>query len=205
MGLPPLESSDVVIPLSWIEDSNKRWAEIMEKGIDFDSPEFDFKIGVDVAGMGNDLTVFAPRYTSDEIDMFAPLETHGKIDNIDIAYMIRDKFRQKTGTAFIDTIGEGAGTHQRLKEFDEAGDLNGVTVSTKFSETADGTDVTGEREFYNKRAHLYWQIRDALDPQFDPKLALPPDPELMQELAEIRKAKKTTEQRENIIGEERRA
>ncbi|HDY87828.1 MAG TPA: hypothetical protein ENH82_06885 [bacterium] len=190
MGLPPRESSDVVIPLAWVEAANERWYKLMEKGIDFDSPKFDFRLGVDVAGQGRDLTVFAPRYTSDDIDMFAPLETHGKINNIDIAYMIRDKFRKKTGTAFIDTIGEGAGAHQRLEEFDDDGDLEGVSVSTKYSESAEGTDITGEREFANKRAHLYWQLRDQLDPQFDPILALPPDPELTQELTELRKAKK---------------
>jgi hypothetical protein len=40
-----------------------------------------------------------------------------------------------------------------------------------------------EDKFINKRASLYWALREALDPKNDDSLALPDDDELIQELS----------------------
>ena len=44
------------------------------------------------------------------------------------------------------------------------------------------TDKSGKIRMTNLRAHLYWQLREALDPEGDVLLALPPDPELLGDL-----------------------
>jgi hypothetical protein len=90
--------------------------------------------------------------------------------------------------ALIDTIGEGAGVFSRLNE------LKLGATSVKFSEAAKDpsndkkelADFTGQRTFANIRAYCYWAIRDALDPQCNGNLALPPMDELTQDLTEPR-------------------
>lgn len=83
--------------------------------------------------------------------------------------------------ANIDTIGEGAGVYSRCREQD----LN--VVSAKFSKSAKGLkDYSDQRTFANMRAYCYWAIRDALNPEYEENLALPPDDELTEELHEVK-------------------
>jgi hypothetical protein len=46
--------------------------------------------------------------------------------------------------------------------------------------------MTGQYEFLNMRAYLYWAIRDWLDPKNKTEAMLPDDPELLQELTETK-------------------
>ena len=83
-------------------------------------------------------------------------------------------------SAFIDSLGEGAGVFSRLME------LQVNAIGVKASESAKGlTDITEQRTFANMRAYLYWALRDALDPALGGKLALPPVDELTQDLTEV--------------------
>ena len=170
LGEFPRESEDQLFPLSWIEAANERWAEIKPETV-----VGPLLLGCDIAGMGRDATVFAPRYG----DYVGRILEYSKADHMVSAGRIKNAIAHD-GTAFIDTIGEGAGVHSRLIE-------QGVnSISAKFSESAEGiSDATGEREFLNTRAACYWLLRDALDPRLGGKLALPPDDELTQELTEI--------------------
>jgi hypothetical protein len=45
--------------------------------------------------------------------------------------------------------------------------------------------MTGTRTFFNMRAYLHWALRDALDPAFKFDLAIPPCPELEEEISAI--------------------
>jgi len=172
LGEYPSEDEDALIPLIWIEMANERWKENGKKK-NGDS----LKLGVDVAGMGRDKTVFVPRYGNrvEKIEGFAKsghMETAGKIKN---------RVEGNGGRAYIDSIGEGAGVYSRCKE------QRLSVTSAKASHSAEGKkDVTGQREFDNMRAYMYWAVRDALDPQFGFNLELPPDDELKQELTETR-------------------
>jgi hypothetical protein len=63
--------------------------------------------------------------------------------------------------------------------------------SVKFSESAEWhkqplKDATGQYEFLNMRAYLYWSVRDWLDPSKGSKAMLPEDDNLMQELTETK-------------------
>jgi len=166
LGEFPKETDDQLIPLGWIEAANNRWRECGGKG------SGPLLLGVDVAGMGNDNTVFAHRRGNvvEKFDSFAKSDhmvTVGRMKSIDAE------------NRFIDTIGEGAGVYSRCHE------LGIKAVSAKFSEQRDIKDKTGEREFLNMRSYCYWAVRDWLDPQFGMNLALPPDDELTEELTAI--------------------
>ncbi len=182
LGEFPEESDDVLIPLSWIEAANDRWREMVA------NPEFTFnrsklRLGVDVAGMGRDNTNFAFRYDNfvEKIETQALEKT--EVIHMRTAGKIKQILKEhEEGYAFIDTIGEGAGVHSRLIE-------QGVkrAISCKFSHGAgDLTDVTGEYQFANMRAYLFWALRDALNPAHKFNLALPPNDDLTQGLTEIK-------------------
>lgn len=181
LGEFPDETEDALIPIHWVEAAQQRWLDIPQSDKELFIKGRELKLGVDVAGMGKDKTSFAYRYDNylDKIVLDSNkgkretihMENAGKIKNI-IA---------KGGYAFIDTIGEGAGVYSRLVE-------QGVenAISAKASENAKGLhDKTEVRTFANMRAFMHWSLRDDLDPQFNPTLALPPDDELTQELTEI--------------------
>jgi len=178
MGEFPRESEDVLIPRKWIEMANDRWIQFKATDGYVNEP---LKLGVDIAGMGRDKTVLAFRRG----DMIEHFKSYQQQDHMKTAGIIKNELRTNKDYAYIDTIGEGAGVYSRLRE------LNVRVISVKFSEAAkhndrDLTDLTGERKFLNMRAYLHWALRDALDPKFDCKLALPPDDELLEELTSIK-------------------
>ena len=177
LGEFPRESADVLIPYSWIEAANDRWLE-WNDGAKLEShPTF---IGVDVAGMGRDYTVCVHRMYNivKQIEVFNIRKD--PLVHMHIAGEVMQRLKPIFGGA-IDSIGEGAGVYSRMMELE----CNNI-ISAKGSYSAEGLyDISGEREFANMRAYLFWAIRDALNPAFGFNLALPPDDELTQELTEI--------------------
>ena len=81
---------------------------------------------------------------------------------------------------FIDVIGVGASAYDMLRS-------NQVRVQgVNFAEAEiirDMRDKSGRLKFRNVRAAAYWKLREALDPETGEELALPPDPELLADLA----------------------
>ena len=184
LGLFPREPEGQLIPLAWIERSNQLWIERNEQ---LKRPvDQNRRLGIDVAGMGNDSTVFIER---EDNFVFQP-EVFSKSDHMETAGIAKNRVGKRKMQVDVDTIGEGAGVYSRLKELQQLGEFDPeVKVnSVKFSEAAKDqygkffTDMTGEREFKNMRAYCYWAVRDGLDPQLGIDLALPPDEELKQEL-----------------------
>ncbi len=170
LGEFPEEAEGKLIYLSWLETSHDRWKALKGKG------EGDLKLGVDVAGMGRDRTVFVYR-RGNVVERIAAFV---KSDHMATVGKIKNDLTNTNDCAYIDTIGEGAGVYDRCRE------LNMNVRSAKFSEGAKGRkDKTGVRTFVNMRAYDYWALRDALDPNLEGELALPPDDELDQELTEI--------------------
>ncbi len=177
LGMWPREPEGQLIPLAWVEAAQERWKEWEASGSPISGP---LRLGVDVAGMGSDNTLFCWRYGN----VVARTAPQPRQDHMATAGAIKTAVeselhvRPHEGTAaYIDTIGEGAGVYSRTTE-------EGVpSYSVKFSEGAKGlNDMTDERTFANMRAYCYWAIRDALDPEFGINLALPPVDELTQDL-----------------------
>jgi len=174
MGEFPRASEDKLIPLFWIEKANERWENRRRANGGF------LILGVDVAGMGRDKTVFTYRY-GNVIEKF---DIYPKMSLMEVAGKIKNILDTEGGIAYIDGIGEGAGVFSRL---DEQG-VNCVCAKASYV-NKDLTDLTEERTFMNMRAYCFWALRDALNPEFDDlrePMALPPGDELTQELTEVR-------------------
>jgi len=182
LGLPPTESESQLIKISWIEASNNRWLELQDAGFKKFDDSISLRLGCDVAGMGRDKTVMLWRYDN----YVTKIMEYATSDHMEIAGRVVAALKNPDGLAFMDSIGEGAGSYARVKErYDERG-LPSQVVSVKYSENAKGlTDASLQRTFANMRAYCLWCIRDALDPQLGGMLALPPDEELAEELTEI--------------------
>ncbi len=178
MGEWPREPEGQLIPLSWVEAAQERWKEweaqgkpLKTKGGEWIAP---LRLGVDVAGMGVDNTVYLYRYG----DIVEKMEGFGQTDHMATAGRTKMILDATPGSrAFIDTIGEGAGVYSRLKEQKAPAESIKFSSSGKYKK-----DLTGQRQFLNLRACCYWAIRDALDPQHGGMLALPPNDELAQDL-----------------------
>jgi hypothetical protein len=185
-GLAPKVSSDVLVPAEWIEQANANYEKQQLDGFKITKP---LRLGADVAGMGTDSTCFCLRFGNTVTD-FKMLKGSGA-NHMETAGNIVDILRRHTRSnvkpkAFVDTIGEGAGVYSRLQELDQKS-----VYSCKFSESASKgsnplKDVTGQYEFLNMRAYLYWCIRDWLNPAINSEAALPRDKELAQELIQTK-------------------
>ena len=178
LGMFPKVSEDVLIPYEWIEIANRNWQELQASGF---TPAKSCKLGVDVAGMGRDNSVLCPRY-GNYVSQFEVHQSAGRADHMHVVGMTIPYLKKKGAKAFIDTIGEGAGVYSRLLEEEYRN-----AFSCKYSEGADGLhDITGEYEFANVRAYLYWALRDWLNPKNGFGAALPPCDQLMEEATETK-------------------
>ena len=78
---------------------------------------------------------------------------------------------------FLDLIGIGSSVFDHLKD-------NGVNVvGVNASASGHGRDRSGKLSFVNKRAELYWKLREALEPDNLHAIFLPPDERLLADLA----------------------
>lgn len=184
LGKFPKVADDVLIPQQWIEAAQERWK--LAQGKEPVSDELRF-LGVDVAGMGRDSTVFCER-KGRWVAELQSRNSGGQADHMAVAGEIADwRRRYPCMIASIDTIGEGAGVYSRLLEIDE----KKYIISCKYSEAAkknnlDLSDLTMQYKFINMRAYLFWCVRDWLNPKNNTGAMLPPDSQLAEEATEIR-------------------
>jgi hypothetical protein len=161
-----------VIPTSWVEAAQIRWRERSPRG------EM-LAMGVDVARGGKDSTFIATRHKTPDTDLwFDRLKGYPGKETPDgnvVAGLVIGE-RRDFAPIHLDVIGVGASPYDILNNAGQ--DVHGVNVSEK----ANSLDKSGRLSFFNLRSQLWWQMREALDPQADNGIALPPDPELMKEL-----------------------
>ena len=161
-----------VIPTRWVEIAQERWKERARKG------EL-MSMGVDVARGGKDQTVISKRYKTEDTDLwFDHLQMHpgretpsGRI----VAGLVIAEHRDHA-PIHLDVIGVGASPYDVLAEAGQP--VYGVNVSEK----ATRFDKSGRLSFMNQRSQLWWEMRQALDPEEENGICLPPDPELLKEL-----------------------
>ena len=175
-----------VIPTSWIEMAQERWLQqkpLFASGA-VPMPEQD-SLGVDVARGGNmggsevnahtDELVISARYG----DFFDTLVVHKGIDinnGAKAAALILEQ-RKHESPVHLDVVGVGTSPYDFLV-------TNSVyAIAVNGSSSPHGTTANGILRFYNRRAELYWRLREALDPGSGRAIALPPDPLLLVELA----------------------
>jgi len=89
---------------------------------------------------------------------------------------------------YIDVIGIGSSPYDSCRRM--GWQIHPVNVGSSAVDRAGKplTDRTGLLKFANIRTLLAWKLMEALDPQYNPTLMLPPDPKLKQELCNIRRA-----------------
>lgn len=156
--------ADGVIPLSWVEQANERWAEWNESE---PKPDLHFIcLGADIARSGEDKTVLALRFDNTITELRVTtkedtMQTTGRIKGILDA--------NKGGKALVDVIGIGAGVVDRLRE------MKYSVVPFNASEHTDYTDSANELGFINCRSAAWWHLREMLDPSNEHNIALPPD------------------------------
>jgi hypothetical protein len=165
-----LSDEDAVVPLPWIESANERWVEWEAQGKP-SKPGLQV-FGVDVARGGGDLTVVAKRLGS----VVEWMREWNLADTTKIAHRLQRAMKHQSDLAVIDVIGVGAGV------VDVGRSLNLNVTAFNASRRTRRRDRSGILGFKNQRAAMWWMMREALDPAFDPTLALPPDDALTGEL-----------------------
>lgn len=134
-------------------------------------------IGVDVARGGNDKTVITLRYGN----WFALQQVYpgSQTKNGDVCAQIVLSARGFSKCPVnIDVIGVGSSVFDALRRVigSSARAMNSAQAST-------AKDKSGQISFVNKRAQWWWSLREALDPAGGDNIALPPDRELLADLA----------------------
>jgi hypothetical protein len=181
LGKFPKISEDVLIPTQWVELAQERWEKHSGKldGVPV--------MGIDVAGMGRDCSVFCER-VGNYVHHIKKHNSGGVADHMRVAGEATS-FLSKNPKGFvsIDTIGEGAGVYSRLGEIG----LGSRSISCKYSESAkfydkELTDITGQYKFANMRAYLFWSVRDWLNPKNNKGAMIPPDSGIIEEASEIK-------------------
>ena len=163
MGNFPQQGEDTLIPLLWIELAMERWEEMAE--------EKPVQLGVDVAAYGSDKTVIAVRKGQKltELNVYSQKNTRETA-----GLVIHHASENDTRRIAVDEIGIGRGVVDSLEEdgFEDVG----VNVAEKSSDP---------ERYHNLRAELWWNLRELLNPEKEP-IALPPDDELLSELASVK-------------------
>jgi hypothetical protein len=135
-------------------------------------------LGLDVARGGNDKTCAARRHGTwfDEL-----VQAPGAVtkDGPTAAAFVAPLVRNGAYIA-VDAIGIGSSA------LDFINGLGLPVCPVVGSEGSPGTDSSGTLRFKNRRAEMYWRLREALDPTNPKPIALPPDQELLGDLAAVR-------------------
>ncbi len=177
-----------VIPTAWVEAACARWKALERK------PKME-SMGVDVARGGDDNTVIMRLHQTNWFD--EPLVYPGTQtpDGQTAAGLIVIAMRDQA-PIHVDVIGIGASVYDHLK-------ANYQVIAINAAEKAPGLDKSGMLTFANVRSWMWWQFREALDPNSNLGIALPPDKRLIADLTTPRFEKRGTaiyvESREDLL------
>jgi len=156
-----------VIPTSWVEAAQERW----EKPLKL--PPMD-SMGVDVAMRGKDHTILARRHGMWFDD---PIDYEGRDcpDGATIAGFCMAAVRDQA-PIHIDLFGVGAQPFGHLMQ------LQVQVIGCNVGDPASGTTKDGNVQFRNWRSELWWRMREALDPNANTGICLPPSKQLLADL-----------------------
>ncbi len=162
-----------VIPTAWVEAAQARWTEDGKKG------EMD-SVGVDVARGGRDQTIIATRYGT----WYAPLKCYpgsATPDGPTVAGLVMSEVRD-AAPVHVDVIGVGGSVVDHLT----CNDVQTVGINGAEKAEEGWVDKASKQlKARNRRAQLYWDFREALDPKTGVNIALPPDAGLKADLTSV--------------------
>lgn len=160
-----------LIPTEWVKAAQARWVKREEKGL-------MTALGLDPARGGMDKTTVARRHGGwfDElISVPGAVTKDGPTTAGLVAPLIRNG-----APVCVDSIGIGSSALDFLIG------LGLLVFPVVGSESSPLMDKAGQLRFRNKRAEMYWLMREALDPQAVEPIYLPPDQELLADLCSVR-------------------
>ena len=157
LGEFPEESDSRLIPLAWIHAAQERGSNPASDILLSDGP---LRMGVDVARYGADQTVIAIR---DDTSLRA-LHAYSGLSTMETAGLVLKHAAENAitpGNIAVDDSGLGGGVTDRLHEQG----CHALAVSA-----ASSPDSTN---FANRRAEVYWRLREALNPAHPQPIAIP--------------------------------
>lgn len=163
------DAENQIIPTDWVLAAQERWLQRPRPTTPLTA------VGIDPSRGGEDKTAIARRYDN----WFDEVVTYDGVDVKDGA-SLADKARKAiTGNPMyinIDVNGIGSSGYDHLKVmFDSVRPFNAA-------EGSEYRDRSGKLKMRNKRAEMYWRMRDALDPEYGDDIALPPGNEIVADL-----------------------
>ena len=171
-----------LVPTKWVVLANRRW---VERRAD---PGPLAAVGVDVAMMGEDWTVLAPRRGARKPEGGATVtelvKRRGRDtpDGSSVVALITSCAWGEDGVPYlIDAIGIGKSAVDVARTLG----IKGVVPVVASAATHWRDPRHPQLKFANLRAAMMWRVRSLLDPEGGPpetRLALPPDPELLADL-----------------------
>jgi hypothetical protein len=161
-----------VIPTEWIRLAQARWTEEAPKGVGMSVLAHDVALG------GGDANTFARRH-GHWYDKVISEKLKGLVDPIELA--MRDIALMRDGCPVVIDMGGGygSGVYSHLKHNVQQIKLHGFNGA----EGSGKRTRDGKLTFKNKRAEIWWKFREALEPGLGEPVALPPDAELLADLA----------------------
>lgn len=161
-----------LIPTSWIKAAMARWRERPEGKGPMTA------LGVDPSRGGRDRTCIARRHGQwfDELISAPGVQI---VDGPAAAALVVPHLRNGVCTV-VDSIGIGSSALDFLRA------LNLLVYPVVGSEGSGVMDSAGQLRMRNKRAEMYWRLREALDPANPNPISLPLDPELLADLCAVR-------------------
>ena len=160
-----------LIPTEWVKAAQARWKPLEAKG-----PMT--ALGLDVSRGGNDKTSAARRH-GQWFDELITVPGKATDDGPKAAGFVAPLIRNGACVC-VDAIGIGSSALDFIKG------LNLLVLAVVGSESSGEYTVAGNLRFKNKRAEMYWRLREALDPTAETPIALPPDLELLTDLTAVR-------------------
>jgi len=162
--------------LSWLERCIENWYKLK------DEPKTDIiTYGLDPADTGQDHTALA-KWIGTYCER---VDTYDMEVSQALPFMQRVIGAATTTPIGIDSNGLGAMLYQMLR--DKKYKVVSLVAGAKAEDKAGNPvmDAFRRNTFVNLRSAMYWQLRDCLDPNsplYEPDLALPDDPDLIEEL-----------------------
>lgn len=156
-----------LIPTDWVKAAQARWRQRDQKGL-------MTALGFDPSRGGQDKSSVARRH-GNWFDSLVTAPGAVTKDGPTAAGFVTPLVRDGAPIA-IDSIGIGSSALDFLVG------LNLNVHAVVGSEASSQMDKAGQLHFRNKRAEMYWLLREALDPSGPEPIALPPDQELLGDL-----------------------
>lgn len=164
-----------IIPTEWVRAAQKRWQERERPATPLSS------VGVDPSRGGNDKTAVGKRYDN----WFEVFSWPGvvAVDGPTVAALVQQVVSKESPPSInLDANGIGSSVYDSLTSMYPPGIVHAFNAA----EGSEYRDKSRRLKMRNKRAEMYWRMRDALDPASGEELALPPDTELLSDLCSAR-------------------